>query len=150
MTAVAEPKKATRKKATKAAKPMTTAEKMAATSAPPPPDATRTAPRPAVNPGEAGYDWSADYPGEKVYVFTASTGATVGLAAVGPKRKFKPGELRKIRHLPNVEQMFFVIERVASPNALAISDEFDDEDYSNMFAQWSEWANTTAGEYSAP
>jgi hypothetical protein len=68
------------------------------------------------------------------------------LAAVGPTRKFKPGELRKARLLPNVEQMFFVIERVASPAALAISDEFDDDDYGQMFSEWSEWANTSAGE----
>jgi hypothetical protein len=44
--------------------------------------------------------------------------------------------------------MWFVIERVSSENALAVSDEFDDKDYSQMFEKWSEWSNTTAGESS--
>lgn len=106
-----------------------------------------SAPAPTPQPGEPGYDWSQDYPDEKVFVYeTLDTDRTVGLAALGPNRKFKPGELRKVRHLPEVDQMFLVIERVASPNALAVSDDFDDADYGRMFQQWSEWANTTAGE----
>ena len=78
--------------------------------------------------------------------FFAASGLAVGLAALGPTRKFKPGELRRARKLNEVEQMFYVIERVASPAALEVSDEFDDEDYGKMFAAWSEWAQTTAGE----
>jgi hypothetical protein len=83
-----------------------------------------------------------------VFVFTAEDGRTVGLAAMGDKRRPKPGVLRKLRHQPPIEQMWFVIERVASEAALEVSDDFDDADYSKMFEQWSEWSNTTAGESS--
>jgi hypothetical protein len=103
---------------------------------------------PPPKPGESGFDWQAEYPGEDVFVFTAKTGTTVGLAAMGEKRRPKPGVLRKLRHQPPIEQMWFVIERVSSENALAVSDEFDDKDYSDMFEQWSEWSNTSAGESS--
>lgn len=104
-------------------------------------------PAPPAKPGEPGYQWELDYPDEEVFVYTTLDGkTTVGLAAVGPTRRFKPGELRKARKLPEVDQMFFVIERVASANALEVSDEFGDADYSRMFQQWSEWANTSAGE----
>lgn len=96
--------------------------------------------------GEPGFDWSAEYPGEEVFVFTASDGSTVGLAALGPTRKFKAGEIRKARHLNEVDQMFVVLERVASPAALDVSDEFGDDDYGRMFGEWSEWANTSSGE----
>ena len=112
---------------------------------------SKAAPKKAVKkappkPGEQGFDWQKEYPGEDVFVFTASTGVTVGLAALGPTRKFKAGEIRKARHLNEIDQMFVVIERVASPTALALSDEFEDEDYGRMFGEWSEWANTSAGE----
>jgi hypothetical protein len=97
-------------------------------------------------PGEPGFDWQAEYPGEEVFVFTASDGTTVGLAAIGPTRKFRAGEIRKARHLNEVDQMFVVLEKVSSPAALAVSDEFEDEDYGRMFGEWSEWSNTSAGE----
>jgi hypothetical protein len=104
--------------------------------------------KPAAKPGEPGFDWQQEYEGEDVFVFTAADGRTVGLAAMGVKRRPKPGVLRKLRHQPPIEQMWFVIERVASEAALAVSDDFEDEDYSKMFEEWSEWSNTTAGESS--
>jgi hypothetical protein len=97
--------------------------------------------------GEPGF-WEAEYPGEDVFVYTAEDGTTVGLAAMSDKRRPKPGVLRKLRHQPPVEQMWFVIEQVASPAALEVSDEFDDKDYSKMFEEWSDWSNTSAGESS--
>jgi hypothetical protein len=112
-----------------------------------PVEVTQAPPNPP-KPGESGFDWQAEYPGEEVFVFTAEDGTTVGLAAMGEKRRPKPGVLRKLRHQPAIEQMWFVIERVSSENALAVSDEFDDKDYSQMFEKWSEWSNTTAGESS--
>lgn len=97
-------------------------------------------------PGEPGFDWTQEYPGEEVFVFTASNGVTVGLAAMNDQRRPKPGTLRKLRFQPQVEQMWFVLECVSSDAALAVSDDFEDKDYSQMWEQWSEWSNTTAGE----
>jgi hypothetical protein len=69
-------------------------------------------------PVEPGFDWQAEYPGEDVFVFTAKDGTTVGLAGMSEKRRPKPGVLRKLRHEPPVEQMWFVIERVSSPEGV--------------------------------
>jgi hypothetical protein len=104
---------------------------------------TRKAPPKA---GESGFDWQEDYPGEEVFVFTASDGTTVGLAVMSGDRRPKPGMLRKLRKQPALEQMWTVIEIVASENALAVSDEFTDKDYSEMYRQWTEYIGITPGE----
>lgn len=101
---------------------------------------------PPAIPGAKDFDWQAEYPGESVFVFTASTGVTVGLAVLGAERRIKPGALRKLRHQNQLEQMWYLIERVSTPAALEVSDEFEDEDYKDMFEQWSEFSQTTAGE----
>lgn len=118
MTAVAEPKKATRK---------------------------RTPAVPA-KPGDKEFDWSAEYPGEDVYVFTASDGTTVGLAAAAGGRKLKPGDFRKMSHMEPWQQNFYLIEKVASPAALVISDNLDDQDYADLMQGWTEWSGSSAGE----
>lgn len=97
-------------------------------------------------PGDTGFDWQNEYPGEDVFVFTASTGATVGLARLAGPRKPKPGVLRKLRKQDELGQMWAVIELVASEAALDVSDEFDDEDYGRMFEEWALWSKSTAGE----
>lgn len=97
--------------------------------------------------GESGFDWAAEYPGEEVFVFTAEDGTTtVGLAVMSGERRPKPGMLRKLRKQPALEQMWTVIEIVASENALAVSDEFSDKDYSEMYRQWTEYIGITPGE----
>lgn len=99
-----------------------------------------------VKPGEKGFDWGQEYSGEDVFVYTASDGRTVGLAALTAERRPKPGVLRRLRHESQIDQMWFILEQVASPNALEVSDDFGDEDYGKMFGAWSEWQQTTAGE----
>lgn len=121
MTAVAEPKK----KAAKKAAPRNGA---------------------AVKPGHKDYDWSKEYAGEDYFVFTAADGTTVALAAAAGDRKLKPGDFRKMSHMEPWAQNFYLIEKVASPAALVISDNLDDEDYAAMMAGWTEWSGTTAGE----
>jgi hypothetical protein len=79
-------------------------------------------------------------------VFTAKDGTTVGLAAPSGKRKMVPGDFRKMSHMEGWQQTFYLIEKVASPAALAISDTFDDEDYSAMMKAWTEWSGTSQGE----
>lgn len=110
-----------------------------------PVEVTQAPPNPP-KPGEPGFDWQEEYPDEDVFVYTATTGVTVGLAAMSDQRRPKPGTLRKLRFHPQVEQMWFVLETVSSTAALEVSDDFDDKDYSQMWEQWSEWSNTSAGE----
>ena len=104
--------------------------------------AERTPPR----AGSPEFDWQAEYPDEKVYVYTAEDGTTVGLAAMVGHRKPKSGFLRQLRKAPAMEQMWTILELVMSPLALAVSDEFEDEDYANMYTGWSEWSKTAVGE----
>ena len=101
-------------------------------------------PKPA--PGAPGFDWQSEYPDEKVYVYTASNGTTVGIAAMVGARKPKSGFLRQLRKEAAMEQMWTILELVMSPAALDVSDEFEDEDYGAMYAGWSEWSKTAVGE----
>lgn len=97
-------------------------------------------------PGESEYDWSQDYEGEDFYVFTASDGTTVGLAAAAGDRKLKPGDFRKMSHMEPWQQNFYLIEKVASPAALTLSDNLDDQDYADLMQGWTEWSGTSQGE----
>ena len=99
-----------------------------------------------IEPGAPGFHWQSEYPGEKMFVYTAADGTTVGLAAMVGPRKPKAGFLRQLRKEPAMEQMWTILEIVMSPAALAVSDEFEDEDYSGMYAAWSEWSKTAVGE----
>jgi hypothetical protein len=92
------------------------------------------------------FDWESEYPGEDFLVFTAKDGTTVGLAAPSGKRKLKPGDFRVMSHMEGWQQTFYMIEKVASPKALAISDSFDDQDYADMMKAWTEWSGTSQGE----
>lgn len=103
-------------------------------------------PKPPAKPGDKDFDWALEYPGEDFFVFTASDGTTVGIAAAAGDRKLRPGDFRKMSHMETWQQNFYLIEKVASPAALAISDNLDDQDYADMMAGWTEWSGTSAGE----
>ena len=99
-----------------------------------------------IEPGSPEFDWQLEYPDEDVFVYTASDGTTVGMAPLAGKRKPHMGTLRKLRKADHMEQMWTVLEWVSSPAALAVSDEFSDEDYAALFDAWSEWSKTSVGE----
>jgi hypothetical protein len=73
-------------------------------------------------------------------VFTAKDGTTVGLAAPSGDRKLKPGDFRRMSHMEGWQQTFYMIEKVASPKALAISDNLRRQDYADMMKAWTEWS----------
>jgi hypothetical protein len=97
-------------------------------------------------PGDKDYDWSKEYVGEEFMVYTSSTGKTVALAAAKGDRELLPGDFRRMSHMEDWAKNFYLIEKIASPAALAISDEFRDKDYADMIEAWSKWHGTTAGE----
>lgn len=100
---------------------------------------------PPAKAGEPGYDWSDDYPGEKVFTYTHD-GVTVGLAAISPKRQPSIGFLRQARKQPEFEQVLDMVEFIASDTALALIDGWVPTDLINMFEKWSEWNRSNAGE----
>ena len=114
--------------------------------------AKKAAPRKKVaRPGDPGYDWSKDYEGEEVFTYTLPDGRTVGLAAIGDQRRFTIGEIRRATRMNEVQQVMQVLEKISSPNALAIIDELeDDSDFRDMMDAWTEWMKTSVGESSAP
>ena len=58
-------------------------------------------PKPKPKPGEKGFDWQTEYPGEDVYVYTvpegtkSPAGLTVGLAKITEDRAPNPGAMRE-------------------------------------------------------
>lgn len=59
--------------------------------------------------------------------------ATHGIASFG---SFKAGDLRKVRHLDDVSQMFTLLEKVANDDTLAAIDDLDIPDVAQFFADW--------------
>lgn len=99
-----------------------------------------------LRPGDPEYDWQAQYPGERVFVYTASTGRTVGLAALEGLRKPPVGVMRKLAKADPLVQVWTVVEWISSEAAMAVSDEFMEDDYTAMYEQWAKWSRTSAGE----
>jgi hypothetical protein len=85
---------------------------------------------------------------EPFMVYTTDGGTTVGLAS--GKGRLKPGDFRRMSHMAEWQATFYMIEKVACDAALAISDDFDDDEYAAMMKAWTEWSGTTSGESSAP
>lgn len=96
-------------------------------------------------PGDSGFDWQGEYPGEDVFVFEASDGQTIGLARPVGDRAFRPGDFRAMMHMESWQVPFYTIEKVACPAALAVADQLKDDDFGQMMTQWSEW-HKNAGE----
>lgn len=116
-------------------------------------------PKPKAEPGVKGFDWQAEYPDEKVFVYTTPAdqkdnrgntigGQTIGLAAISEKRQPSVGFLRRVRHKQEFDQVVDMIEMVASDAALTLMDEWNPSDLQKLFEQWNEWSQTTAGEAS--
>ncbi|MBX9661623.1 MAG: hypothetical protein K2X00_23950 [Nitrospiraceae bacterium] len=137
---MAEPKKkaAPAKKATSKAGPVEVAKPAAAKKS-------------SARPGDADYDWSQEYEGEEVFVFTSSDGTTIGMTKLGPTRKPKPGKLARFeRENENgsggIKVLWYFIELVSTPASLRLQEELEEEDYSAMCRQWAEFAGIELGE----
>ncbi len=105
-------------------------------------------PKVAAKPGDPDFDWSSEYEGQDFMVYTTDDGVTVGLAS--GKGRLKPGDFRRMSHMQDWQATFYAIEKIASPAALAVSDDFDDDQYGAMMQAWTEWSGTSSGESSAP
>lgn len=119
------------------------------------PAATKTAgatalaavPKPHAKPGDKDYDWAAEYPGEEVFVFTASDGTTVGLTKLGPNRRPKPGKLALLdEENDGIKVLWYFLRLSSSRASLLVQAELEEEDYANMARQWAEFAGIDLGE----
>lgn len=58
----------------------------------------------------------------------------------------KPGLIRKIRRLGDVDAMYTLMELVLDEKALATIDEMDPEEYGSMLEAWREHSGVSLGE----
>jgi len=129
----------------------TKARKRAPAKSAAPAAANGEAPKRQAKPGEKDFDWSNEYPGEEVFVFTASDGTTIGLTKLGPNRKPKPGKLARFERenkngSAGVQTLWYFIELVSSPASLRLQEELEEEDYAAMTTQWADFAGIELGE----
>lgn len=110
----------------------------------------KAAPRKVAQPGDPNFNWDKDYAGEDYFLCELEDGRTVGLAAIGKKRKLKIGDLRRMKNMNEISQLMVLIEKIASPNALTIIDELDDVEFKALMDEWTAQMQTSVGESSAP
>lgn len=84
-------------------------------------------------------------PASEDFVFESSAG-TVTLPKFGA---IKFGVIREMRKEDPSEQMFSLVEKVASPEVLAIIDEIPQKEMEPLFTKWQEDSGVTQGESSA-
>ncbi|OBH07933.1 hypothetical protein [Mycobacterium sp. E1747] len=98
-------------------------------------------------PGDADFDWSAEYPGEEVFVFKASDGTTVGLTKLGPNRRPKPGKLALLDEQGDgIKVLWYFLKLASSDTSREVQAELEEEDYAAMARQWAEFAGIELGE----
>lgn len=103
-------------------------------------------PKPPAKPGEAGYDWAADYPGvDNLYVHTFPNGTVVALKPFSSI--YSKTWLYKIRSLQtDVDIEFAALDRGASDTArrvLAGLPDTDGDPLDELFKAWA--ASATEG-----
>ena len=82
----------------------------------------------------------------ELFHHTLPSGETVTL----PKYKnLRAGLIRKIRKLAPIDQIFTVLEEVASPAVLALIDDLDQEQCNDLVQAWQNDSGLTAGESKA-
>jgi hypothetical protein len=97
-------------------------------------------------PGEKGFDWQAEYPGEDVYVYTvpegtrSPAGLTIGLARLTEDRAPNPGMMRTAYRDGGFAPMWLFIESVSSPVALELQDQLRPPEYNEMLRGWADFA----------
>ncbi|WP_155981095.1 hypothetical protein [Nocardia sp. CNY236] len=58
----------------------------------------------------------------------------------------KPGLIRRIRRLNDVDAMYTLLELTLSPRALAVLDDMDPDEYQELLDEWRTHSGVTLGE----
>ncbi|OBK92374.1 hypothetical protein A5646_03475 [Mycobacterium sp. 1245499.0] len=105
------------------------------------------APKAKPKPGDPDFPWQDEYPGEELFVFTASDGTTVGLTKLGPNRRPKPGKLALLdEQNDGIKVLWYFLKLASSDTSREVQAELDEEDYAAMCRQWAEFAGIELGE----
>jgi hypothetical protein len=103
-------------------------------------------------PGEKGFDWQAEYPGEEIYVYTvpegtkSPAGLTIGLAKIIEDRVPNPGEMREAYEVGGLAPMWLFIKHVSSPASLKVQNQLRTPEYNEMLRGWAEFAGIELSE----
>lgn len=105
------------------------------------------APKPKPKPGDPDFQWEKEYPGEEVFVFTASDGTTVGLTKLGPKRRPKPGKLALLdEQNDGIKVLWYFLKLASSDASRQVQAELEEKDYAAMSREWAAFAGIELGE----
>lgn len=103
--------------------------------------------KPKAKAGSKDFDWKTEYPGEdEVYVYTSPDGLTIGLTKLGPKRKPRPGILRRLHREGGMSVMWYFLELASSPASLRLQEELEENEYTAMLRGWAEFAGIELSE----
>lgn len=110
--------------------------------------AAAPAPKAKAKPGDKDFDWQSEYPGEEVFVFTASTGLTIGLTKLGPNRRPKPGKLALLEDEEGrgIKTLWYFLKLASSDASRQLQAELEEEDYAAMTRGWADFAGIELGE----
>ena len=92
-------------------------------------------------PGDAGYDWTAHYDTDDLYIHTFTDGTVVALKAF--KTIFSKTWLYKIRSLKtNVDVELAAIDRGSCPEARAVLEGLPDSEGDPIDELWAAWSTS--------
>lgn len=80
------------------------------------------------------------------YVHTIGVGSDATEVRLPSLAYLKPGVIRRIRRLGDVDAMYTLMEMVLSTDALEAIDDMDPDDYEAMLDAWREHSGVTLGE----
>lgn len=81
--------------------------------------------------------------GNDLFEYTTKAGKELTLPRFD---SVKPGVIRKIRKLSDVDQFFTVLEHLADEDSLAIIDDLDQPEFQDLQTKWFEHAGVDMGE----
>lgn len=116
-------------------------------------------PKPTPKPGEKDFDWQAEYPGEKIYIYTvpdtakksvsgkqSPIGLTIGLAALTEDRAPNPGEMKEAEEIGGFKPMWVFIDCVTSPAAERLMKQLRPAEYNDLLRGWAKFAGIELSE----
>lgn len=77
------------------------------------------------------------------FTYTLADGSTI---TVPPFNSVKPGLVRKIRKLSEVDQFFTVLETLADEDTIAVIDDMTHDEFEDFQAEWFKHAGVDLGE----
>jgi hypothetical protein len=115
--------------------------------------------KPKAKPGDPGFDWQEEYPGEEIYVYTvpqdakkspagkqSPPGLTIGLCRLTEDRAPNPGEMQDAYEAGGFAPMWLFIAEVSSPASRKLQKLLRPAEYNEMLRGWAKFAGIELSE----